>query len=690
MDNNIYRILKHPWLAITNLKERLFHRISNEYIEIIKNIRLFDSLNQAEFSHLLNSTSVIRYAANDLIFDEQEDACYIVANGSVRVYSIKNKEKIALACLQKGDYFGEQALIGQPDTCRKASIETITDTTLLRINKDEVQKILSRHDHIKEHLTRRRIKQILDDTIKIIGAYEHLHNYMKENDNNIVTFEKNQVIFKTDDPSDCVYIIMRGSVNVSINTNGNIKNVTIDNGHILGELGVVRNVSRSYTATAREHTMLFRIDKEDFKKYYQENPKLQKLLNVLSQVYSIPVRGAAYQSIDKINNITSVMTTFRLSGGRMVIATSTEHNYFVMKEIGKQGEIYSFNDGLNSKVEILVNNGFIVSINSYGAWPDVPNVCVYILDQVPVTKEVLDKFLNQGVIKLPRDENDEIICECLSLEKKTISGLIENGYNSLDKLSQQCGATTVCGSCRCKILDMLGQNLWISAVMSKSLQHNDYVISYDIKPSVGTVNTLVPGNHIVVQMLIEGRWIERPYTISDWGDKGKLRITIKNMGGVFTDWLFKNKIDTTVVRISQPQGNFRLITDSNDPVVCFAGGIGVTPFTTFAKALVESQPNRYMHVIYIVKKKEDFIFLDEFASIKQKMPGFKLTLCEKSNDTPITENEIAEFLRDYKDADVYICGPDGFEKCVLQSLQNINYQQDKIHLEKFTSATSKN
>jgi hypothetical protein len=80
MFKGIFKLIKHFFLNLINLKERIFHRITHFEIEIIKDTQLFDSLNQEEFSNLLNNIHLIHYDTNDLIFEEGSigKACYIV------------------------------------------------------------------------------------------------------------------------------------------------------------------------------------------------------------------------------------------------------------------------------------------------------------------------------------------------------------------------------------------------------------------------------------------------------------------------------------------------------------------------------------------------------------------------------------------------------------------------------------
>lgn len=685
MANPFLRFLKHPWLSTMNFKEKFMHNVSESEIALILATNLFDHLNQDEFSELISHMQVIRFKADELIFAEGSigDAFYIVAKGSVRVFTRNiTKEKIVLARLDEGSYFGEQALIGHADKSRNASIEAITDTKLIKIGAEYIAKVLQKDLFLKEKLINAGKQQLFDNIVKIVDAYDSLQTYMQSHTDDIMTYNKHELIFKKNDKSDYAYIILEGSVDLEIEQDGGIKNIILVKGHIFGELAVMRDFDRKNRAAAREYTRLIRIHKDIFKKYYQENPKVQKLLSILSKIYTLPNRGPVTQILGKINHVYTVTTTYQLSQGRTVIATNAENNFFIMHETQSKGQVYSYKKLADPQIELTVKNNFITGVKCFGTWSDLRYVCSYILDKKPVDEDMLDIFVQTGKFK-PIEYDAEMICGCLSIERDQISQLIADGNASLVKIAEKCGACTVCGGCRSKILDLLGQNLWLSAVMTKTTQHNATVESFSIEPRVGVFNAFVPGEHVVIQVKIGPNWIERPYLLSDLGDKGKHRITIKKEQGVFTNWLFTQNQTQFQVYVSQPQGNFRLIQDSSHPVVCFADGIGISPFLTFAKSIQRMQPNRAIHIIYS-DNEQNFLFLDEFAQLEKTLPNFKLTTQRKSEFSTKT---IAKLIEAYTGADIYICGPEGFETSLMKGLTKLNYRQDKIHVERLTYAT---
>ena len=76
-------------------------------------------------------------------------------------------------------------------------------------------------------------------------------------------FKKGEVIFHEGEESDCLYVIKKGSVRVSLKTDEGDKEIgVLTEGEVLGEMGVVEKLPRSATATAIGNSQLYRMEAE--------------------------------------------------------------------------------------------------------------------------------------------------------------------------------------------------------------------------------------------------------------------------------------------------------------------------------------------------------------------------------------------------------------------------------------------
>jgi len=53
------------------------------------------------------------------------------------------------------------------------------------------------------------------------------------------------------------------------------------------------------------------------------------------------------------------------------------------------------------------------------------------------------------------ETDDEQVCNCFSIDKKTIVAVIKNGATTIQDIEKELGAGTGCGGCRIDILELL-------------------------------------------------------------------------------------------------------------------------------------------------------------------------------------------------------------------------------------------
>ena len=82
------------------------------------------------------------------------------------------------------------------------------------------------------------------------------------------TFEDKMLVFRKGDPSLCLYVILRGSLEIINIIDDTIEHVAyVGPGKMVGERGLARNLHRSLSAIARGKTTLMTLEKDKFKQY---------------------------------------------------------------------------------------------------------------------------------------------------------------------------------------------------------------------------------------------------------------------------------------------------------------------------------------------------------------------------------------------------------------------------------------
>lgn len=119
---------------------------TDELVTSLKNIPLFKSLTKKDVSSLLNLMHERIYVSGEYIFYQGDPGLglYLIREGEVIISRESDKnEKIQLAVIQKGDFFGELALVDNEK--RSASAIANTDTKLSVIFKPDLDEFIEKY-----------------------------------------------------------------------------------------------------------------------------------------------------------------------------------------------------------------------------------------------------------------------------------------------------------------------------------------------------------------------------------------------------------------------------------------------------------------------------------------------------------------------------------------------------------------
>ena len=119
----------------------------SEVKKLIKGMRMFQSLSEAEFETIDTWTETVEVGPGDFVLKESEkgDCLYVVLEGIVEIFTMDDDGRITvLAELEKGAYFGEQALLPGSSGERNAYARTNDVSKLIKIPKAYFRLVLNR------------------------------------------------------------------------------------------------------------------------------------------------------------------------------------------------------------------------------------------------------------------------------------------------------------------------------------------------------------------------------------------------------------------------------------------------------------------------------------------------------------------------------------------------------------------
>jgi ferredoxin-NADP reductase/DMSO/TMAO reductase YedYZ heme-binding membrane subunit len=205
-----------------------------------------------------------------------------------------------------------------------------------------------------------------------------------------------------------------------------------------------------------------------------------------------------------------------------------------------------------------------------------------------------------------------------------------------------------------------------------------------------------PGQYLVISPMINGKKVNRPYTISSSPTQPEYcEITVKREEmGLVSRHLHDTLREGDTINISAPTGRFIFDGTQAKSVVLIAGGVGITPLMAIARYLTDKNWQGDIYFAYAAKTPDDIIYRKELDDLKARFPNLHLHVTlSRAKDTDWTGHKgrvTAEFLTkcipELPTRLVYICGPDAMTAMTIQVLKDLGVPAEQIKSEEFVAA----
>ncbi len=665
---------------------------------ILRNTKLFKHLSDQELDSLYGQAKTVEYKPGNMIVTEGDvgDVLYIILSGSVRIFTFnKDGEEIVLARLESGNYFGEQALLTPTPLRRNASARAFTNVTVLTFSHAVMQHYLQSNKRLLELLQQHGQTQIISKLVKQLHTQEEEQQELFSLFEKVDNYSAEQVIFHQGDKPDFAYFLLSGSVVINfLDEHKQTKfRSQIAPGQFFGEKGVLENKPRAGTAIALDDVQVVAISTSALREGYQENVHLNALLDSLINVYKISTVGLVTQYQGNFLDQPAINTHTVKPNGEVLIASRVINaNIFAVSYVNiKETESKFFQDSENHVREIKLADNHLVGVINIGEWGDLQEIYQLVYNKLLITPEILQAFSKSGNLTTPKlvtKIDNPIVCECMQIRQHQIQNMLLHG-ETLESVTKKTGAGTVCGGCRPKLIDLIGDTQWTFVEITQVRKHNDKIRSYQLKTIDSSMLSYYPGQHIVIEANINGRWIARSYTLTSSAnmDKDYYEITVKRETfGLFSQWLFDHAGLGTLLRMSDPQGTFIFDLEQSTATIFFTAGIGITPAIAFAKKIISSGQSHPLHIHHSVHQLEDLAFRDELTNWPKQHHHITIDILNTSQHERLNEYQVREVLTRYPQAEIFICGPVRYQETLTTILQNAGITFEHIHIEQFTHA----
>jgi ferredoxin-NADP reductase/Na+-translocating ferredoxin:NAD+ oxidoreductase RnfD subunit len=124
-------------------------------------------------------------------------------------------------------------------------------------------------------------------------------------------------------------------------------------------------------------------------------------------------------------------------------------------------------------------------------------------------------------------------------------------------------------------------------------------------------------------------------------------------------------------------GDFTLPRDPNKRLVFIAGGIGITPYRSMLKYLIDTNQRRDIVVIYSVKTADKFVYKDILTEAQNKL-SIRTVYVETETQGHIDAVRMTKEISDFKDRTFYISGSHGVVAAFEDVLKTLKIPRRQI------------
>ncbi len=216
-------------------------------------------------------------------------------------------------------------------------------------------------------------------------------------------------------------------------------------------------------------------------------------------------------------------------------------------------------------------------------------------------------------------------------------------------------------------------------------------VTFWLEPSKGQLPDYLPGQHLPIDVEVEGRKIGRRYTLSSSPSRlGRYAISVKRIsGGRVSNALLDNLQVGDVLEAEKPDGEFHLKPHHTQRLLLLSAGSGVTPMLSMVRYLADHNQLDDVVFYHQCRTENDIPCRTELEQLKRENPGLVVKFC-------LTQPAIDWFglkgrlslshiktIEDVEQRQVFVCGPDGFMQKAKNLLLKKGLPEESYHQEAF-------
>ena len=231
-------------------------------------------------------------------------------------------------------------------------------------------------------------------------------------------------------------------------------------------------------------------------------------------------------------------------------------------------------------------------------------------------------------------------------------------------------------------------------IISRIEEHADIAKSYFFK-SEAELAFFKAGQYLTFKLEIGNSVVTRSYSIASSPASalnGEYQITVKRIAdGFVSDYILDNWSVGDEVVAYAPEGNmtYSPLRDAKN-IVAIAGGSGITPFLSLARAIDQGDEDCSLTLLYGCRTSAEILFKSELDSLSHKNEKINVVYVLSHSDEEGYEKGFvgADVIKKYAPAEsysIFVCGPGGMYKFLEAELPKLEIERKYIRFEVFSS-----
>ena len=203
------------------------------------------------------------------------------------------------------------------------------------------------------------------------------------------------------------------------------------------------------------------------------------------------------------------------------------------------------------------------------------------------------------------------------------------------------------------------------------------------------------GQYLTFKLEIGNSVVTRSYSIASSPASalnGEYQITVKRIAdGFVSDYILDNWNVGDEVIAYAPEGNMTYcpLRDAQN-IVAIAGGSGITPFLSLARAIDQGDEDCTLTLLYGCRTFDEILFKSELDSLSEKNDKINVVYVLSHSDEDGYEKGFvgADIIKKYapdENYSIFVCGPGGLYKFLETELPKLQIERKYIRFEVFSS-----